>query len=98
MLNQSRRFCQILLLTVIVNTSFSLNLFNHDDESGDSLRDRIHSHTLVHSNESESRINPEVKTAAKAAACASIGKGVCLGVQGAKYMDKKIMESSSTIK
>lgn len=38
------------------------------------------------------------KTAAKAVACHSIAKGICLGVAGVKYTEKAIMESSAESK
>lgn len=44
--------------------------------------------------ESDGSLTPEAKTAAKVAACHTIGAGICAGVAAANYAKKEINESS----
>ena len=45
--------------------------------------------------ESDGSLTPEAKTAAKVAACHTVGAGICAGVAAAKYAEKEINESGA---
>lgn len=86
------------MLVTLIGRGFCLSIFDHDSASS-SIREHLHNHTtLIHNSSNTALVNPEMKTAAKAATCATIGKGVCLGVTAAKYADKKLIESNNQIK
>ena len=97
MLKLFRQLITALSLLLVISNTFCLSLFNHDNESSGIhglLHHNSENQTLLHRNSSETKINPEAKTAAKVVACESIGKGICLGVATVKYTEKKLTEST----
>lgn len=81
----------IILILIYINIAFA-GIFNRgsdssSDESGGIISRRLNNHT--------SHISSETKENAKAVACATAGKGICMGVAGVKYMKKEISESNN---
>ena len=94
------RLFSTLMLLLLVSNGFCL-LFNRisDNESQSSPRLLQHRHSsggilALKQSESGGVVNPQTKTAAKAVACKSIGKGICAGVAAVKYTEKEFNESN----
>jgi len=77
----------VILITLGSSYAYALpRLFssNSESDSNNGILGR-HNHSQ--------HISSETKTAAKVAACATVAKGVCLGVTGVKYATKELGES-----
>ena len=93
------RLISALMFLLMISNGFCL-LFNHSNENeSQSSPRRLHHHhssdgiRALNQSESGGAVNPQTKTAAKAVACKTIGKGICAGVAAVKYTEKKFNES-----
>ena len=82
----------IMVLFILINIpNASGRILGNDDtyytESNSSIRYR---HKFL----GNEHVSSETKSAAKIAACATVAKGICLGVDGVRYIKNGVNESS----
>lgn len=82
-----KKFIYIVTWLLFSFNSYALlGVLSGDNESDNSLL-----HRRMHSQ----HVSSETKAVAKVAACATVAKGVCLGVSGAKYLKQELNESAT---